>query len=130
MLFCDDVWYESEDPNWLDVAWERVGDTPVLLHPVDAAEPSLCTFPVVRAEHVRRFGSLLPGCFNAANQGGDPFLHELYRRAGAVHVLHVRVHNDIGGAVRPGLASPPPRYDRVDAHSAPVDAALDKWAAV
>ena len=133
VLFGDDVQYETDDLDWLDAAWDRLGGapTPLLLHPLDLDEPSLCTFPVVHSVHVRRFGSLLPSLFEAANQEADPYLHELYRRAGAVEVLHgVRVRNDVGGAERPGReARPPPRYDRSRPHRAAIDAALDEWTA-
>ena len=74
------------------------------------------------AAHVHRFiGSLLPPCFESANQDADPFLHELYRRVGAVDVLHdVRVLNAIGGAVGPEKYTPP-RYDRLRPSRAAVD---------
>ena len=134
VLFGDDAVYEAENDEWLDAAWRRAkdndGDRPVLLHPIDASEPSLCTFPVVHAAHVHRFGSLLPPCFESANQDADPFLHELYRRVGAVDVLHdVRVLNAVGGAVGPEKYTPP-RYDRLRPSRAAVDAALDEWTRV
>ena len=134
VLFGDDATYEAADDEWLDAAWRRAksneGGKAVLLHPIDAAEPSLCTFPVVHAAHVLRFDSLLPPCFESANQDADPFLHELYRRVGALDVLHdVHVLNAVGGAVGPEKYTPP-RYDRLRPSRAAVDAALDEWTRV
>lgn len=47
----------------------------------DLTMPAFPCFPVIHRRHVEIFGSVLPPEF--INQGGDPFLFELYRRWGA-----------------------------------------------
>lgn len=47
----------------------------------DLNMPAFPSFPVIHRHHVEVFGSVLPHEF--VNQGGDPFLFELYRRWGA-----------------------------------------------
>lgn len=47
----------------------------------DLTMPAFPSFPVINRRHVEIFGNLLPPEF--VNQGGDPFLFELYRRWGA-----------------------------------------------
>ncbi|CAM9662421.1 unnamed protein product, partial [Scytosiphon promiscuus] len=47
----------------------------------DLTMPAFPSFPVINSRHVEIFGTLLPPEF--VNQGGDPFLFELYRRWGA-----------------------------------------------
>lgn len=47
----------------------------------DLTMPAFPSFPVVHRRHVEIFGTVLPPEF--VNQGGDPFLFELYRRWGA-----------------------------------------------
>lgn len=62
----------------------------------DLAFPGFPTFPVVHRWHVRSFGQLLPKQF--VNQGGDPFLYELYSRLGtAGWEVSCRLENTIGG---------------------------------
>lgn len=87
---------------------------------LDAADPGFPSFIAVHASHLCLFGRLLPGEF--VNQGGDPYLFELYRSIGAADVCGaVTVHNSIGGMegsvfAGPGVGSssaPPPRYTRV-----------------
>ena len=47
----------------------------------DLTMPAFPSFPVIHRRHVEIFGAVLPAEF--VNQGGDPFLFELYRRWGA-----------------------------------------------
>lgn len=47
----------------------------------DLTMPAFPSFPVINGRHVEIFDTLLPPEF--VNQGGDPFLFELYRRWGA-----------------------------------------------
>jgi glycosyltransferase involved in cell wall biosynthesis/LPS sulfotransferase NodH len=62
----------------------------------DQAFPGFPTFPVVHRWHVKNFGTLLPKQF--ANQGGDPYLYELYARYGAAAFdISCRLENTIGG---------------------------------
>jgi len=54
------------------------------------------TFPVLHRWHIKHFGSLLPKQF--ANQGGDPYLYELYSRFNAAAFeVSCRLENKIGG---------------------------------
>lgn len=71
-----------------------------LLAPVvafnDLAFPGFPTFPVVHRWHIQSFGTLLPKQF--VNQGGDPFLYELYSRFGASGwEVSCTLENTIGG---------------------------------
>mmetsp|Transcript_12923 Transcript_12923/g.27249 ORF Transcript_12923/g.27249 Transcript_12923/m.27249 type:complete len:1014 (+) Transcript_12923:733-3774(+) len=62
----------------------------------DLSFPGFPTFPVVHRWHMNQFGSLLPRQF--ANQGGDPYLYELYSRFNAAaFCVNCRVKNCIGG---------------------------------
>lgn len=47
----------------------------------DLTMPAFPSFPVIHRRHMEIFGTVLPPEF--VNQGGDPFLFELYRRWGA-----------------------------------------------
>ena len=100
VLFGDDVTY-ADGGDWLAtrVAPALASDPLQLFHPIDATDASCCTFPIVGAAHVHRYKRLLPTEF--FNQGADPWLHELYRRADRVCVLHdVTVTNARGGPVK------------------------------
>ncbi|KAL3901698.1 MAG: hypothetical protein SGPRY_012242 [Prymnesium sp.] len=96
----DDVTYQGIDSDWLPRIADTIGRSPLMLfHPVDMTDASVCTFPILSAEHVLLFGELFPPCF--CNQGADPFLHELYRRVGRTRVLtDVYVNNARGGPVK------------------------------
>jgi len=62
----------------------------------DLSFPGFPTFPVIHRWHMEYFGSLLPRQF--ANQGGDPYLYELYSRFNvAAFCVDCRVENRIGG---------------------------------
>ncbi|CAJ1940641.1 unnamed protein product [Cylindrotheca closterium] len=62
----------------------------------DLAFPGFPTFPVVHRWHVGKFGSIIPQQF--ANQGGDPYLYELYSRYNASSFeVTCRLENTIGG---------------------------------
>ncbi|KAK3253572.1 hypothetical protein CYMTET_37177 [Cymbomonas tetramitiformis] len=54
------------------------------------------TFPVIHKWHFETFGDILPS--QLQNQGGDPFLFELYKRFGAARFeLDARLENSLGG---------------------------------
>lgn len=58
--------------------------------------PGFPTFPVVHRWHMKHFGDLLPKQF--VNQGGDPYLFELYSRFNAAAFeVTCRLENTIGG---------------------------------
>jgi glycosyltransferase involved in cell wall biosynthesis len=62
----------------------------------DLSFPGFPTFPVLHRWHLQHFGSLLPKQF--ANQGGDPYLYELYSRINAAAFeVSCRLENTIGG---------------------------------
>jgi glycosyltransferase involved in cell wall biosynthesis len=62
----------------------------------DLSFPGFPTFPVIHRWHMRHFGSLLPRQF--VNQGGDPYLYELYSRFNAsAFCVPCRLENTIGG---------------------------------
>ena len=62
----------------------------------DLSFPGFPTFPVVHRWHVKTFGSILPKQF--VNQGGDPYLYELYSRFNAAEFVQTcRLENTIGG---------------------------------
>ncbi len=130
ILFGDDVSYEPlVSRDWVADAWSDC-DPLGMFHPIDATSPSCCTFPIVTAAHIHLFRSLLPTEF--VNQGGDLFLHELYRRLNAVHtgLDKVRVHNSRGGPVRgwPGhVEMPVPLYDKVQVASSTMTDRLKQW---
>jgi glycosyltransferase involved in cell wall biosynthesis/LPS sulfotransferase NodH len=62
----------------------------------DISFPGFPTFPVVHRWHINLFKTLLPKQF--VNQGGDPYLYELYSRFNAAcFVTNCRLENRIGG---------------------------------
>jgi len=61
----------------------------------DVSFPGFPTFPVLHRWHLQKFGSLLPKQF--VNQGGDPYLFELYSRYNAATFVTSRLENTIGG---------------------------------
>ena len=62
----------------------------------DISFPGFPTFPVVHRWHINVFKTLLPKQF--INQGGDPYLYELYSRFNAAcFVSGCRLENTIGG---------------------------------
>lgn len=65
---------------------------------LDTADPGFPSFLALHASHMEAFGGrLLPPAFEACNQGGDPFLFELWRSFGRAGVCaKVRVTNGIG----------------------------------
>eukprot|EP00752_Nemacystus_decipiens_P005824 g5264.t1 len=63
----------------------------------DVTMPAFPSFPVIHRHHVEIFGAVLPPEF--VNQGGDPFLFELYRRWGASAFADTAaLKNLVGGA--------------------------------
>lgn len=62
----------------------------------DESFPGFPTFPVVHRWHLDQFGTILPRQF--VNQGGDPYLFELYSRFEAAEfATRCRLTNTIGG---------------------------------
>ena len=62
----------------------------------DVSFPGFPTFPVIHRWHINVFKTLLPKQF--VNQGGDPYLYELYSRFNAAcFVTGCRLKNTIGG---------------------------------
>lgn len=63
---------------------------------MDESFPGFPTFPVIHRWHIQHFTSLLPKQF--VNQGGDPYLFELYSRFSASSfAIGCRLENRIGG---------------------------------
>lgn len=63
----------------------------------DLTMPAFPSFPVIHRHHLEIFGAVLPPEF--VNQGGDPFLFELYRRYGASAFADTAsLKNLVGGA--------------------------------
>ena len=100
----------GDDVRLLDVGWQ--GKIVSAFHKISREEglpygaacvamndltfPGFPTFPVVHRWHVQNFGALLPKQF--ANQGGDPYLFELYSRFRAAdYEVGCRLLNTIGG---------------------------------
>ncbi|CAM9884294.1 unnamed protein product, partial [Ectocarpus sp. 6 AP-2014] len=88
VLVGDDV--ELETPGWkgeIEASMRNVSEAaglPLGMACVafrDLTMPAFPSFPVIHRRHVEVFGAVLPPEF--VNQGGDPFLFELYRRFGA-----------------------------------------------
>lgn len=82
---------------------------------LDAADPGFPSFMAIQSTHMKLFGRMLPGEF--VNQGGDPYLFELYRSVGAADVCaSVTIRNFIGGMERTifqeGGRFAQPRYQR------------------
>lgn len=62
----------------------------------DITFPGFPTFPILHRWHIKHFGEILPEAF--VNQGGDPYLFELYSRWNAVcFLMDARLRNTIGG---------------------------------
>lgn len=103
VLLGDDI--TVHDPGWQDrvvqkfqdIAQEEglpLGAAVVALN--DISFPGFPTFPVIHRWHMQQFGSLMPKQF--ANQGGDPYLYELYSRFNAAaFCVDCKVENRIGG---------------------------------
>eukprot|EP00557_Chaetoceros_sp_GSL56_P014465 CAMPEP_0176484940 /NCGR_PEP_ID=MMETSP0200_2-20121128/4773_1 /TAXON_ID=947934 /ORGANISM="Chaetoceros sp., Strain GSL56" /LENGTH=514 /DNA_ID=CAMNT_0017881549 /DNA_START=1567 /DNA_END=3108 /DNA_ORIENTATION=+ len=93
----DDEWQKRVVQNFHDVANSSglpFGAACVAL--LDESFPGFPTFPVVHRWHMQHFSSLLPKQF--INQGGDPYLFELYSRFNAsAFAIDCRLENRIGG---------------------------------
>ncbi|KAL7488326.1 hypothetical protein ACHAW6_013904 [Cyclotella cf. meneghiniana] len=61
----------------------------------DVSFPGYPTFPVIHREHLNFFQTILPQPF--VNQGGDPYLFELYSRWNASSFVSSRLENTLGG---------------------------------
>jgi LPS sulfotransferase NodH len=100
----------GDDVELLDRGWQRkiearfletsrllelpLGAACVALN--DVSFPGFSTFPCVHRWHIDRFQQILPRQF--VNQGGDPFLFELYSRWDASSFcMDARLRNGIGG---------------------------------
>ena len=110
VLLGDDV--TLLDPGWktrIEARFNAVaastglqyGDACIAFHDAsDGLPPGYPTFPVVHRRHLERFGYIVPS--NFVNQGGDPFLFELYRQFGAAEFETVaRLRNGVGGFGEP-----------------------------
>ena len=103
VLLGDDI--VLEDKGWQSTVMKRFlelsqrqslpfGAACVALY--DESFPGFPTFPVVHRWHVEAFGTILPRQF--VNQGGDPYLFNLYSRFGAAaFVPECHLKNTIGG---------------------------------
>ncbi|GAX81556.1 hypothetical protein CEUSTIGMA_g8984.t1 [Chlamydomonas eustigma] len=93
----------------------------------DVADPGYPSFPVIRASHMLIHNSLLPKEF--VNQGGDPFLAELYRRSGGLKMCRdITVFNKVGGIQLPGDKQYVlPRYPRRYLDKGLVLKLLEQW---
>ena len=103
LLFGDDVilrvpgWQDSIEKRFASIAHRRklpYGAACVAF--LDKSFPGFPTFPVINKWHFQAFGEQLPAVFN--NQGGDPFLFELYKHFGASEFdIDSVLENTIGG---------------------------------
>ncbi|KAL3909756.1 MAG: hypothetical protein SGILL_007960 [Bacillariaceae sp.] len=98
ILLLDDGWQSKVDLKFQEIAEKQnlpFGAACVALN--DLSFPGFPTFPVVHQWHVNKFGgTILPRQF--VNQGGDPYLFDLYSRFGAAAFLtQCRLKNTIGG---------------------------------
>lgn len=103
VLLGDDV--EIMDEDWqlkVETEFQRIsresnlpyGAACIALN--DLTFPGYPTFPVMHRWHIRHFGSILPRQF--VNQGGDPYLFELYSRWNASSfIVNARLKNTVGG---------------------------------
>lgn len=63
----------------------------------DTTFPGMPTFPVIHRTHMDIFnGKVIPDIF--INQGGDPYLFQLYRRFCASRMIPSRLQNTVGGS--------------------------------
>lgn len=103
-LLGDDVvllgpeWQAAIEARFLDIAQQRnlpFGAACVSF--LDESFKGFPTFPVVHKWHFKALGgTVLPSHFE--NQGGDPFIFELYKRFGASQFkMQCRLENTIGG---------------------------------
>jgi hypothetical protein len=94
---CDPGWPERIASRFFDISIRSslpLGAAVVAFN--DLAFPGFPTFPVVHRWHLNNFGLLLPKQF--VNQGGDPYLFELYSRLGTAEwEISCRLENTIGG---------------------------------
>jgi hypothetical protein len=98
VVLLDKGWQSSVEKRFATIAKEQnlpYGAACVALH--DESFPGFPTFPVVHKWHFQTFQDiLLPPQFD--NQGGDPYLFELYKRIGASQfALECKLKNTIGG---------------------------------
>lgn len=98
VVLLDKGWRLSIEKQFASIARNRklpFGAACVALY--DESFPGFPTFPVVHRWHYETFDRvLLPSTFD--NQGGDPFLFELYKRFGASQfALDCKLRNTIGG---------------------------------
>lgn len=97
IVLLDKNWQVSVETKFHSISVEQglvFGAACVALN--DLAFPGFPTFPVVHRWHLDHFDSILPRQF--VNQGGDPYLFELYSRFNAAAFLpQCRLKNTIDG---------------------------------
>ena len=102
VLFGDDVvLVDKEWKQHIETRFKEIADSTKLdfgtgcVAFTDISFQGFPTFPVVHRTHLERFDSLLPRQF--VNQGGDPYLYELYSRFNASSFVTARLKNTLGG---------------------------------
>ncbi len=97
VVLMDEGWQDSIEAKFREIA--ELNSLPFGAASVafnDLSFEGFPTFPVVHRWHFRTFNSVLPRQF--INQGGDPYLFELYSRWNAsAFVKGARVKNTLGG---------------------------------
>ncbi|KAF7980106.1 hypothetical protein HWV62_39513 [Athelia sp. TMB] len=108
---CDYLVLMGDDVELLDEGWMRdvhaefasIAGAEGVTHGLgcvaftDTTFPGMPTFPVIHRTHMDIFdGKVVPDIF--INQGGDPYLFQLYRRFGASRMIPSRVQNAVGGS--------------------------------
>jgi hypothetical protein len=97
IILMDEEWQKLIERKFRDIANDTslpYGAACVAMN--DVSFEGFPTFPVVHRWHLRTFRSLLPRQF--VNQGGDPYLYELYSRWNASSfVKEARLKNTVGG---------------------------------
>jgi LPS sulfotransferase NodH len=97
VLLLDDGWQSQVENKFQEISERQdlpFGAACVALN--DLSFPGFPTFPVIHRWHIEKFTTVLPRQF--VNQGGDPYLFELYSRFGAsAFITQSRLENTIGG---------------------------------
>ena len=96
ILLLDQGWQEQANQKFAAIARSTglpFGAACVALS--DTTFPGFPTFPVLHRWHMKCFGSFLPNQF--VNQGGDPYVYDLYARVNASGFCDCRLKNTIGG---------------------------------
>ena len=97
IILNDKNWQQTVDNKFREISYHQklpFGAGCVALY--DESFPGFSTFPVVHRWHIEKFGTILPRQF--VNQGGDPYLFDLYSRYNAADFATTcRLENTIGG---------------------------------